>query len=106
MFNIKLEARKLAFFIIILISFNIQAQTISLGSVYHYGKYYSGKMTPTLDYEIGVSVLLTHKIDVSASLYYYNSKYSEYISNLIWKENYWYIGFYFSYTFSSKPLLE
>ena len=107
--------KKYLFLFLLSSTFSI-AQTLSFTPTYHIGNYGEGttelgKMEPTLDWAVSLSVPLTEKISVTPSVYYYFALYKDHIqtqalSNLKYYETFWYIGMTFEYTFSDKPLFK
>lgn len=87
--------------LILTLTYFTQAQTVSFSAVHHSGKYATGVMLPTYDYDITIYQPITEKVAISIGVYYYYAKYKEID---IWKENYWYTTISISYTISDKPI--
>jgi hypothetical protein len=106
--------KKLLVLLLLFIFTTSYSQTITIGTIQHFGKYHDytatyteSQMLPTFDWEFGLGVPLTKRIYISTSLYYYNSKYEDVLPpKYTTIEKYWYVGLRASYTFPMKPIFD
>jgi len=95
----------LALLCLILVS-QVQAQSLAVKPVYHFGNYTGGEMEPGFDWDITLTIPITSKFSISPGVYYYWAHYKDFHPLAYGFERYWYLSLEFSYTFSEEPLFK